>query len=83
LHHNRVHETTNASDLLSQKLKTPVLAVYGALSNTSPGVETMMHEVAETVIGLRIPEAAHWIAEEHPGAFTAGLLKFVEMEHQS
>jgi pimeloyl-ACP methyl ester carboxylesterase len=65
------------------KLKMPVLSVYGALSNTGPGVETMMHEVAETVIGLRIPEAGHWIAEENPGAFTAGFLKFLEMEHQS
>ncbi len=36
-----------------------------------------MHEVAEDVAGLRIPGAAHWIAEENPTAFTAGLLEFL------
>jgi pimeloyl-ACP methyl ester carboxylesterase len=59
------------------KLKAPVLAVYGAISNTGPGVEEMMHEVAENVTGLRIPRAAHWIAEENPQAFAAGLLQFL------
>jgi pimeloyl-ACP methyl ester carboxylesterase len=59
------------------KLKVPVLAVFGAISNTGPRVEEMMHEVAENVTGLRIPSAAHWIAEENPQAFTAGLLQFL------
>lgn len=59
------------------KLKAPVLAVYGAISNTGPGVEAMMHEVAQNVTGLRIPRSAHWIAEENPQAFTAGLLQFL------
>jgi pimeloyl-ACP methyl ester carboxylesterase len=37
----------------------------------------MMHEVAEDIAGLRISGAAHWIAEENPAAFTAGLLEFL------
>jgi pimeloyl-ACP methyl ester carboxylesterase len=60
------------------KLEVPVLAVYGALSNTGPGVEEMMHEVANNVTGVRIPDSAHWIAEENPEAFTAVLLEFLE-----
>jgi pimeloyl-ACP methyl ester carboxylesterase len=59
------------------KLTIPVLAVFGAISNTGPRVEAMMHEVATTVTGLRVPRAAHWIAEENPGAFTDGLLRFL------
>src|SRR5256885_2857501 len=60
------------------KLTVPVLAVYGTISNSGPLVEEMMHEVAETVTGLRVPRSAHWIAEENPLAFTEGLLKFLE-----
>lgn len=37
----------------------------------------MMREVAEHVTGLRIAGAAHWIAEENPDAFMAGLLPFL------
>jgi len=59
------------------KLTIPVLAVGGATSTSGPLVEEMMHEVAEDVAGLRIAGAAHWIAEENPAAFTAGLLKFL------
>lgn len=59
------------------KLTVPVLAVYGTISNSGPLVEEMMHEVAETVTGLRVPRSAHWIAEENPAAFTAGLLEFL------
>jgi pimeloyl-ACP methyl ester carboxylesterase len=59
------------------KLTVPVLAVFAAVSNSGPLVEEMMHEVAETVTGLRVPQSAHWIAEENPLAFTEGLLKFL------
>jgi pimeloyl-ACP methyl ester carboxylesterase len=59
------------------KLTVPVLAVAGAISNSGPLVEDMMHEVAETVTGLRVPRTAHWIPEENPSAFTAGLLAFL------
>lgn len=60
------------------KLTVPVLAVFAAVSNSGPLVEEMMREVAETVTGLRVPESAHWIAEENPSAFTEGLLKFLQ-----
>ena len=55
----------------------PVLAVYGSLSNTGPGVEEMMHEVANDVTGVRIPDTAHWIAEENPGFFAAVSVEFL------
>jgi pimeloyl-ACP methyl ester carboxylesterase len=64
------------------KLTVPVLAVYGAISNTGPRVEEMMHEVATDVTGLRIPNSAHWIAEENPEAFTDGLLRFLLGEEE-
>jgi pimeloyl-ACP methyl ester carboxylesterase len=59
------------------KLNVPVLAVYGSLSNTGPGVEAMMHEVASDVTGVRIPDSGHWIAEENPGFFAACLVEFL------
>jgi pimeloyl-ACP methyl ester carboxylesterase len=59
------------------KLTVPVLAVGGSTSTSGPLVEEMMREVAGNVTGLRIPESAHWIAEENPRAFIAGLLKFL------
>lgn len=59
------------------KLTIPVLAVGGATSTSGPLVEEMMHQVAENVAGLRVAGTAHWIAEENPVAFTAGLLEFV------
>jgi pimeloyl-ACP methyl ester carboxylesterase len=46
------------------KLTIPVLAVYGAISNSGPLVEKMMHEVAQQVTGLEVPGTGHWIAEE-------------------
>jgi pimeloyl-ACP methyl ester carboxylesterase len=61
------------------KLTVPVYAVYGTISNSGPLVEEMMHEVAETVTGLRVPRSAHWIAEENPLAFTEGVLKFLQL----
>ena len=60
------------------KLTVPVLAVGGTTSTSGPVVEEMMHEVAETVTGLRVPRSAHWIAEENPLAFTEALLKFLQ-----
>ena len=59
------------------KLKIPVLALYGEISNTSVGVEKMMHEYAENVTGLQVPRTGHWIAEENPEAFTKSLLQFI------
>jgi pimeloyl-ACP methyl ester carboxylesterase len=48
------------------KLRIPVLAVFGAISNTGSGVKEMMEEVAEDVTGLEISRSGHWIAEENP-----------------
>jgi len=59
------------------KLAMPVLAVGGAVSTSGPVVEEMMREVALDVTGLRVQGAAHWIAEESPGALLAGLLEFL------
>ena len=59
------------------KLTVPVLAVGGATSTSGPLVEEMMREVAETVTGVRVPQCAHWVAEENPAAFTAALLEFL------
>jgi pimeloyl-ACP methyl ester carboxylesterase len=59
------------------KLTVPVLAVGGATSTSGPLVEEMMREVAETVTGVRVPQSAHWVAEENPDAFTAALLEFL------
>jgi pimeloyl-ACP methyl ester carboxylesterase len=58
------------------KLSVPVLAVGGATSTSGPLVEEMMQEVADNVTGLRIAGTAHWIAEENPTAFIAGVLDF-------
>jgi pimeloyl-ACP methyl ester carboxylesterase len=59
------------------KLTMPVLAVGGATSTSGPLVEEMMREVAKDVTGVRVPRAAHWIAEENPKAFTAALFEFL------
>jgi pimeloyl-ACP methyl ester carboxylesterase len=66
-------------DALSRngKLTVPVLAVGGATSTSGPFVEEMMREVANNVTGLRVPGAAHWIAEENPRAFNEALLRFL------
>jgi pimeloyl-ACP methyl ester carboxylesterase len=61
----------------SGKLKIPVLAIYGTISNTGSGVEEMMREVADDVTGLRIPRSAHGIAEENPEELGAALLAFL------
>jgi hypothetical protein len=53
------------------KLEMPVLAVYGALSNTGAGVEKMMCELANRFFYLVLlsTDAARWVAEENPRAF--------------
>jgi pimeloyl-ACP methyl ester carboxylesterase len=61
----------------NDKLTMPVLAVGGATSTSGPLVEEMMREVAQDVTGIRVPDTAHWIAEENPRAFTVALLKFL------
>jgi pimeloyl-ACP methyl ester carboxylesterase len=59
------------------KLTMPVLAVGGQASTTGPLMAEMMRQVAEDVTELRVPEAAHWIAEENPQALVDGLLGFL------
>jgi pimeloyl-ACP methyl ester carboxylesterase len=59
------------------KLTIPVLAVGGEASTTGPLMAEMMREVADHVSDLRIPSAAHWIAEENPRALGDGLLDFM------
>ena len=58
------------------KLTVPVLAMGGATSTSGPLVEEMMREVAERVVGVRVPGTAHWIAEENPQAFVSAVLEF-------
>ena len=60
------------------KLTLPVLAVGGAASTTGPLMTEMMREVATDVTELLIPRAAHWIAEENPGALLEGLRSFLQ-----
>jgi pimeloyl-ACP methyl ester carboxylesterase len=60
------------------KLKIPILAIFGAISNTGSGVVEMMREVGEDVTGLEIPRAAHWIAEENPEKLGAALRQFLD-----
>jgi pimeloyl-ACP methyl ester carboxylesterase len=66
-------------DLLAAngKLQIPVLAVGGAASTTGPMMAEMMREVADNVTEMRVPRAAHWIAEENPDALFDGLLAFL------
>jgi pimeloyl-ACP methyl ester carboxylesterase len=61
------------------KLTIPVLAVGGAMSTSGPLVEEMMREVADDVTGARVPDTAHWIAEENPDAFVTTLLDFLSL----
>lgn len=69
----------NRSALASNgKLTIPVLAVGGANSTTGPLIEGMMREVANTVNGLRVPNAGHWIAEENPTALVPAVLNFLQ-----
>jgi pimeloyl-ACP methyl ester carboxylesterase len=59
------------------KLTLPVLAVGGQASTTGPLMVDMMREVADNVTELRVPNAAHWIAEENPTALVEGLITFL------
>jgi pimeloyl-ACP methyl ester carboxylesterase len=59
------------------KLTMPVLAVGGQASTTGPLMAEMMREVADNVTELRVPGAAHWIAEENPTALVEGLIAFL------
>lgn len=56
---------------LNGKLAVPVLAVGDETSILGPLVEEMMRELAESVMGIRAPECAHWIPQESPIALAA------------
>lgn len=56
------------------KLAIPVLATWGAISNSGPLLRDMMEDVATDVTGVEIAQAGHWIPEENPSALTAALL---------
>jgi pimeloyl-ACP methyl ester carboxylesterase len=73
------HDAQDNRSALEQngKLQIPVLALFGAISNTSVGVEVMMREVAENVRGLQISQSGHWIAEENPEELTEALETFL------
>jgi pimeloyl-ACP methyl ester carboxylesterase len=59
------------------KLQIPTLAIWGAVSNSGPSLETMMHEVADHVTGLQTPSAAHWIPEENPRFLADNLVRLL------
>jgi pimeloyl-ACP methyl ester carboxylesterase len=59
------------------KLTIPVLAAWGAISNSGPLLEGMMQEVAERVTGVEIARSGHWIPEENPTALTDALIAFL------
>jgi pimeloyl-ACP methyl ester carboxylesterase len=61
---------------IPDKLAMPVLAMGGQYSTSGPHVENMMREVALDVRGVRVPNAAHWLAEENPAFVIEELLKF-------
>lgn len=59
------------------KLTIPVLAAWGAISNSGPQLRDMMEEVAENVTGVEIADAGHWIPEENPAALTSALIELL------
>jgi pimeloyl-ACP methyl ester carboxylesterase len=63
------------------KLSIPVLVVVGEGSPTVPLVLGMMDEVSVEPEVLPIAGAAHWIAEENPDDFAAGLIDFLKSDH--
>jgi pimeloyl-ACP methyl ester carboxylesterase len=71
-------EINRANLAKNGKLTLPVLAVGGEASTTGPLMAEMMREVAENVTELRVPRAAHWIAEENPIALFNGLEAFLD-----
>ncbi|WP_245473396.1 alpha/beta fold hydrolase [Bradyrhizobium zhanjiangense] len=66
-------------DLLASKgkLRIPVLVAVGATSPTASPVRGMMEEVSIDPRVLPLPGAGHWIAEENPEGFAAGLIDFM------
>ncbi|RXH31666.1 hypothetical protein XH94_33570 [Bradyrhizobium zhanjiangense] len=66
-------------DLLANKGKPriPVLVAVGATSPTASPVRGMMEEVSTDPRVLPLPGAGHWIAEENPEGFAAGLIDFM------
>jgi pimeloyl-ACP methyl ester carboxylesterase len=70
-------EANRSALVRNGKLALPVLAVGGAASTTGPLMAEMMQEVANDVTEFRVPQAAHWIAEENPAAFVTRLLEFL------
>jgi pimeloyl-ACP methyl ester carboxylesterase len=70
-------EANRSALVRNGKLALPVLAVGGAASTTGPLMAEMMREVANDVTEFRVPQAAHWIAEENPAVFVAKLLEFL------
>jgi pimeloyl-ACP methyl ester carboxylesterase len=72
-------DASDNRDLLQRngKLQIPTLAVWGAISNSGPLLEEMMHEVADDVTSLQIARAAHWVPEENPRELADGVLKFL------
>lgn len=63
------------------KLRAPVLAIYGEISNTGSGMREMMMEVAHDVTDLCVSNTAHWVPEENPEEFALSLLTFVFSKH--
>lgn len=59
------------------KLSIPVLAVFGAISNTGPRIRSMMEEVATNVMAFCVPRTAHWVPEENPDDFVRVLVAFL------
>lgn len=59
------------------KLTVPTLVAVGEGSPTAPLVRGMMEEVSTAPIILPIVGVAHWVAEENPQAFAAGLIDFL------
>ncbi|MEC0304923.1 alpha/beta fold hydrolase [Terribacillus saccharophilus] len=59
------------------KLKLPVLALFGESSGFDQTIKNEMQEVADDVVFVNIPKAAHWIPEENPKAFVQAVLSFL------
>jgi pimeloyl-ACP methyl ester carboxylesterase len=51
------------------KLTVPVLASGGSAQTLAANYAPMCEEVALDVTGHLVPDAGHWVAEEHPELF--------------
>jgi pimeloyl-ACP methyl ester carboxylesterase len=60
-------------------LTIPVLAVGGEISTSGSIMKGMMHEMADDVTAVRIPNTAHWIVEENPDVFLSEVLSFLKI----